>query len=45
MNANLYTKILGDKLLKFLEYYDCQIEDIYFQQNNDPKYTSKLTKK
>jgi len=30
IDANLYTEILGDELLKSLEYYDHQIEDIYF---------------
>jgi len=30
MNTNLYTEILGNKLLKTLEYYDYQIENIYF---------------
>jgi len=30
MEANLYTEILGNKLLKSLEYYDHKIEDVYF---------------
>ena len=45
INTNLYTEILGNELLKILEYYDYQIENVYFQQDNDPKYTSKLAKK
>ena len=45
IDINLYMEILGDKLLKSLEYYNYQIEDIYFQQDNNPKHTSKLTKK
>jgi len=31
MDANLYTEILEDELLKSLEYYDHQIENVYFQ--------------
>ena len=31
MDANLYTKTLGDELLKSLEYYNHKIED--FQQD------------
>jgi len=42
MLANLYTEILRDELLKSLKYYDHQIEDVYFQQDNNPKYISKL---
>jgi len=42
MLANLYTEILRDELLKSLKYYDYQIEDVYFQQDNNPKYISKL---
>ena len=42
MLANLYTEILRDELLKPLKYYDHQIEDVYFQQDNNPKYISKL---
>ena len=45
INTNLYTEILGNELLKILEYYDYQIENVYFQQDNDSKYTSKLAKK
>jgi transposase len=45
MDAQLYTEILGDELLKSLEWYGQQVEDIHFQQDNDPKHTSKLAKK
>ena len=45
MDAQLYTEILGDELLKTLEYYGQEVEDVYFQQDNDPKHTSKLAKK
>ena len=45
MNAELYTQILGDELLQTLEWYNLKVEDIVFQQDNDPKHTSKLAKK
>jgi len=45
IDANLYTEILEDELLKSLKYYDYQIKNIYFQQDNSPKYISKLAKK
>ena len=44
MNAQLYTDILKDELQQTLEYYDMDSEDIIFQQDNDPKHTSKLAK-
>lgn len=44
MDAQLYTEILGDELLKSLEWYGHMVEDVYFQQDNDPKHTSKLAK-
>lgn len=44
MDAQLYTKILGDELLKSLEWYGHMVDDVYFQQDNDPKHTSKLAK-
>ena len=45
MDAKLYTDILGDELLKSLEWYGQNVDEIYFQQDNDPKHTSKLAKK
>ena len=45
MDAKLYTEILGDELLKSLEWFGHKVEDVYFQQDNDPKHTSKLAKK
>ena len=45
MDAKLYTEILGDELLKSLEWFEVEVKNIYFQQDNDPKHTSKLAKK
>ena len=45
MDAQLYTDILGDELLKPLEWFNLNVEDMYFQQDNDPKHTSKMAKK
>ena len=41
MDAVLYTT----KLLNTLEWLDLDVEDVYFQQDNDPKHTSKMAKK
>ena len=45
MDARLYTDILGDEPLKSLEWFSLNVEEVYFQQDNDPKHTSKLAKK
>jgi Transposase. len=45
MDGELYTQILGDELMQTLEYYGYNGEDIIFQQDNDPKHTSKVAKK
>lgn len=42
MNANLYVQILDDELLGILGNLGIKKKDIYFQQDNDHKYTSKL---
>lgn len=42
MDAQLYTEILGGEFLQTLSHYDLNIRDIIFQQDNDPKHTSKL---
>ena len=42
MNAQLYCSILEDELQQSLEFYDTTPDDIIFQQDNDPKHTSKL---
>ena len=45
MDGELYTQILGDELMQMLEYYGYDGENIIFQQDNDPKHTSKVAKK
>jgi hypothetical protein len=42
MDANLYTQILNDDVLGTLKDLDINKKDIYFQQDNDSKHTSKL---
>jgi transposase len=44
MDADLYVKILEEDLQASLEHYDKNAEDIIFQQDNDPKHTSKKAK-
>jgi len=41
LDADLYVKILGDELLKTYEYYGFEKNEMTFQQDNDPKHTSK----
>lgn len=41
MDAELYISILDEDLLSTLEYYGLNHQDIIFQQDNDPKHTSK----
>ena len=40
MDAELYTRILGDELIRTLDYYGLDKGRIVFQQDNDPKHTS-----
>jgi hypothetical protein len=42
MDARLYVQILEEKLLPTLKQYSYNVEDITFQQDNDPKHTSRL---
>lgn len=44
MDADLYTQILEDELQGTLQYYGKSPEDVIFQQDNDPKHTSKKAK-
>ena len=45
MDADLYVSILEDEFQQSLEFYGLEIEDIIFQQDNDPKHTSAKAKK
>jgi transposase len=45
MDADLYVQILEEDLLATTEYYGLNAEDYIFQQDNDPKHTSKKAKK
>src|ERR1700709_1936030 len=42
MNAELYTSILDDELQQTIQYCQLDSDQIIFQQDNDPKHTSKL---
>ena len=44
MDGELYTAILGDEFMQTLEYFGYDKEDVIFQQDNDPKHTSKVAK-
>src|SRR5260221_6256680 len=44
MDANLYVSILEDELQKSLQYWGKRPEELVFQQNNEPKHTSKKAK-
>lgn len=45
MDAKLYCSILEDELLGSLEEWNFEVDDIIFQQDNDPKHTSNMAKK
>ena len=45
LDAKLYTHILDDELLQSLEYYQLEVDKIIFQQDNDPKHTSRVAQK
>jgi len=45
MDAELYTKIQQDELQDSLTFYDKDSSSIIFQQDNDPKHTSKMAAK
>ena len=44
MDGELYTEILGDEFIKTLKFFGYTIEDVIFQQDNDPKHTSRRAK-
>lgn len=44
LDAELYTRILDDEFLQTLEYYGMERDDILFQQDNDPKHSSRLAR-
>ena len=44
LNGAGYRNILENNLIGTLNKFDLNIEDIVFQQDNDPKHTAKLTK-
>ena len=44
LDSTLYCQILEDELMQTLNYYDLSTDKVFFQHDNDPKHTSKLTK-
>ena len=42
MDKELYTQILEEELQQSLDYYSLEVADVIFQQDNDPKHTSKM---
>ena len=44
MDAKLYVPILEDELQRSLRYWGKTTEEVVFQQDNDPKHTSKKAK-
>lgn len=45
LDSKLYCEILDDDLKSSAEYYGFDLKNIVFQQDNDPKHTSKLASK
>jgi transposase len=45
MDAELYTHILSGEFLQSLEYYELEVDEIIFQQDNDPKHTSRIAQR
>ena len=44
MDTDLYLQILEEELQQTLKFYDKTPNDIVFQQDNDPKHTSRRAK-
>ena len=44
MDADLYVSILEDELQQSIKYFKKRHQDVIFQQDNDPKHTSKKAK-
>ena len=44
MNAEQYVDIMENNLLHNMEESEISLQDVIFQQDNDPKHTSKIAK-
>lgn len=44
LDGELYTDILRDELMKTIKYYQMDQGEVIFQQDNDPKHTSRVAK-
>lgn len=45
MNSDVYISILNEEYLETLNYYELEVDETYFQHDNDPKHRSKKTQK
>jgi hypothetical protein len=44
MDSDLYVQILQEELMDTIRYYNLNIDEVIFQQDNDPKHTSRVAK-